>query len=91
MIHNEGRLNQFFLYKFFKEAKELGVLCEVTYDTNGKKKTAILVNPAYAHRTVELSWEVCRAFSDDKVFKSILKEWHIEQLERVNTDIKYLK
>jgi hypothetical protein len=56
-----------------------------------KKKTAILVNPAYAHRTVELSWEVCRAFSDDKVFKSILKEWHIEQIERVNTDIKYLK
>jgi hypothetical protein len=27
-------------YKFFKEAKERGVLCEVTYDTNGKKKTA---------------------------------------------------
>ena len=78
-------------YKFFKEAKERGVLCEVTYDTNGKKKTAILVNPAYAHRTVELSWEVCRAFSDDKVFKSILKEWHIEQIERVNTEIKYLK
>lgn len=78
-------------YRFFKEAKDLGVLCEVTYDTNGEKRTAVLLNPAYSHQSVELSWEVCYAFANDKTFQSVLKESHIVQIERVNTDIKYLK
>lgn len=78
-------------YEFMAEAKKLGVICHATYDVGGVKKEAYLLNPAYAHQSVELSWEVMNAFANDKAFQSILTPQIKEQILRLNNKINYLK
>lgn len=69
-------------YSFLKEAKSLGVISEATFDSNDKKRTSLIVNPAYVNNGMYLDILTFRAFEADPTFMSILTEYHIAQKER---------
>jgi len=66
-------------YRFINDMKSLGVIAEVTFDTNGKKRTSFVINPAYTSNGMYLNILTFRAFETDKAFQGILTEYHLEQ------------
>lgn len=76
---------------FIETIKQLGIICEVTYDTGGMERKAFLFNPAYSHQSVHLSWETIYAFSNNEAFLSVITPKIQEQYLRANKEIKYLK
>ena len=78
-------------YEFIKDVKSRGIVSEVTFDINDIKRTSFVVNPAYTNNGMYLDIFTFRAFETDKVFRSILTEYHILQAKEADFRIIYDK